>query len=578
MAGLYTKRNLGEEQLNLLDAVQKLYNTGIERDITLFAFSGGLFSDISSATQQPTGTAIPNQVYGMKNVPLFDGTTTSLRTKFITNNFTFSSENNVYFDFIDSSSFDKRQSTETAGAEIYVSKNGSLVKVELVGEGKKYKIKNSDGSAVSSNQSIDVNVRGIKSNASSAIVRLTLLSSGSFSKIISPKVISGGSGYLEDEGLEIITQCQVNRYGEQETPETTKCKNYDSSLPRLYYTSYDTTDKSLGSKVVLKSLPYTYITKFADEGGFFLYDSIGQKWVYLGAYYDELRVITSSSSPRLIFKRKDTVTSKNLLNLYKLDSSSHFFSYVDGFVISGDGAEKSISGQIKSLTGSVQKIKNNFEYLFQNVKRQRIETDSKNELGTQFNIFQGANINSSFRMVMRDPDGVLDRSDVTFSDLRDSLKFADQVELTVGAAGATPTASYHAPGIWINVGDRYQRAFSTDDKPFLSSKGRNFISPLIHKLSSGSTEVYEPRSDTGENKYSISTAYLKPEATTVQGFDTKISVLVQNLSSNASNGGIVYYPAITSTTINLSQGITGWPLFKYRFNAVEYTPAVLGFI
>lgn len=572
MAGLYTKRNLGEKQLNLLDAVQKLYNTGIERDITLFAFSGGLFSDISSATQQPTETAIPNQVYGMKNVPLFDGTTTFLRTKFVTNNFTFSSENSVYFDFIDSSNFDKRQSTETAGAEIYVSKNGSLVKVELIGEGRKYKIKNSDGTAVSLEQSIDVNIRGIKSNASNATVRLTLLGSGSFSKTISPKVINGGSGYLEDEDLEIITQCQVNRYGEQEIPETTKCKNYDSSLPCLYYTSYDTTDKSLGSKAVLKSLPYTYITKFADEGGFFLYDNIGQKWVYLGAYYDELRAITPSSSPRLIFKRKDTVTSKNLLNLYKLDSSSHFFSYADGFSISGDGAEKSISEQIKSLTGSVQKIKNNFEYLFQNVKRQRIETDSKNELGTQFNIFQGANINSSFRMVMRDPDGVLDRDDVTFSSLRDSLKFADQVELAVG------TASYHAPGIWINVGDRYQRAFSTDDKPFLSSKGRNFISPLIHKLSSGAAGVYEPRSDTGENKYSISTAYLKPEATTVQGFDTKISVLVQNLSSAPSNGGIVYYPTITSTPINPGQGITGWPLFKYKFNTVEYAPVVLGFI
>lgn len=587
MAGLYGKKNLGEVQLNLKDAIQKLYAPKIEEDIRLFAFSNSLYSEIGSATFKVDAvtnenTEIPNEIYGFINEPFTDNNGQIYnRTKFVTNKLTFSSNNDVFFQFISTSGFTlDRRTNVSDGAPIVVSRGGSLVSLEVIGAGSQYEIRSTNGSLVTGTNSVQVNVRGKESGSENAIVQLTLNSNGTFSRTILPIVIDGGSGYLEDEDLEIITQCEINRYGVQETPALTKCKNYPPSGNRLYHKEfkytippsgqnidYDTV--TLGYKAKLGQLKYVYKTKDAGEDGFFLYDERVQKWVYLGDFYDSLYKIESRITPLLTLRRFDRVTSLNLLNLSSLDSSSFFFSYEEGFNVS-----KSLAERIRGLSQNVEDIRDSFKYLLQNNKKQRLVTDKKNTLGTQYNIFQGRNFDSTFRMIMRDPDGVIDKSEVEFVDLR-TLEQPDQVELTVG----NPPVTYHAPGFYINVGGIYKRAFSTDDKPFLSSKGKSFISPLIDKLVNSndtySTGTFTGRASSGDNKFSISTAYLKPNGERVVGFDTNIATLVQNLSSTAGNGGFVFHRALPTPTVNQSQSIQGWPIFSYIHNGVVYSPHIL---
>lgn len=589
MSGLYNKKNLGEVKLNLKDALQKLYAPGIEEDLRLFAFSKSLYSEIRSAIAKSdavTGneTEVPNEIYGLINEPFTDdnGVITN-RTKFVTNKLTYSSNNMVFFNTISDSGFTfDRRTNFTEGAPIVVSKNGSLVSVEVVGAGSQYEIRTPQGTVLTGSNTIQVNVRGRESGAENAIVEITVLADKTISTINLPSVIFGGSGYFENEDLEIITQCGVNRFNQEETPALHKCKNYPVTENRLFHKSFEYTipqqgqeidydTVSLGYVAKLSQTKYFYSTKDAGEEGFFLFDERTSKWLYLGDFYDQLFKIEARISPILTIRRYDSITSLNLLNLDSLDSNSFFFSYDEGFNV-----EKDLGTQIRSLSQSVESVKDSFKYLLQNNKRQRVVTDEKNTLGTQYNIFEGRNFDSTFRLIMRDPDGVIDKDEVEFVNLR-GLEQPDQVELTVQSLNAT----YHIPGIYINVGGVYKRAFSTDDKPFLSSRGKSFISPLIDKLNVP-TDPYDSgsfveRAPSGENKYSISTAYLKPGGSILVGFDTNIGTLVQNLSSTVGNGGFVYHRTLTTPTVNMSQSIQGWRLFDYVHQGVTYSPAILAY-
>ena len=586
MAGLYSKKNLGEVQLNIKDALQKLYAPGIQEDLRLFAFSNSLYSEIRSGITKidaDTGEEIevPNEIFGLINEPFTDDNGTVInRTKFITNKLAFSSNNDVFFQKISNVAFTfDRRTNFTEGAPIVVSQNGSVVNVEVIGSGSQYEIVSSSGNVVPLPSSIQVNVRGKESGAENAIVEITIDADGGISKIVPPVVMFGGSGYFEDEDLELITQCQINRFGQQETPALHKCKNYPTTANRLYHREFkytipalgqeiDYETVSLGYKATLGQTKYFYQTRDAGEGGFFLYDERSQKWVYLGDFYDNQFAIELRSEPLLTVRRYDTITSLNLLNLDSLDSSSHFFSYREGFSVADN-----LGAQIRTLTQNVESIKDSFKYLLQNNKRQRLVTDEKNTLGTQYNIFEGKNFDSTFRLIMRDPDGVIDRSDVEFVNLR-LLEDPEEVELTAGGV------TYHIPGLYLNVGGVYKRAFSTDDKPFLSARGKSFISPLLDKLS-GSTNYatgnFIPRASSGENKYSISTAYLRPGGEILVGFNTTIGSLVQNLSSTAPNGGFVFHRALTTPTINAGSGVQGWPLFDYEHQGVTYSPVILAY-
>jgi hypothetical protein len=214
----------------------------------------------------------------------------------------------------------------------------------------------------------------------------------------------------------------------------------------------------------------------------------------------------------------------------------------------------------------------------QNSTRQRLVNDAENKLGTQYNIFEGRNFDSTFRLVLRDPDGVVDRSEVSYVNLR-TLELPDQVELYIPSL----SKKLHIPGIYINAGGVYRRAFSTDDKPFGSTRLKFSISPILHKLETGpdgdyQNDNYVDVAESGENKYSISAAYLRPGGSSVLGFDTEISVLVQNLSSTSANGGFVFHRTLSTPVINSVGNIQGWPLFNYEHNGSnQFAPLVLGY-
>lgn len=722
MAGLYSKKNLGEVQLNLKDGLQKLYETGIQEDLRLFAFANSIFSEVRSGvtrTNADTGNAevIPNEIKGLINKPFTNENGVVVkRTKFVTNQFTFSSSNLVYFDKIAVSGFDQRQQyTETVvgsdaiagtdtslqikimsgpavevgdriitnnssvyyvldsatagndfrisqsangtpltggnlttiaatitvalgakirktgveGAPLILSENGSIVSAVVTGAGSGYEIERTDrpggfvasttykitdvgsfdwtsigltgtaavgvsfttsasvsgqdntksGSAIrnvptTTAQNVVVNVIGQRSGSSNALLRVKILA-GKLSRTDLIEVIDGGSGYFSDEPLKIVEQCRLNRFGQQETPQLQKCKNYSEFQDRLVHRSFkytvptspDEIDYStavLGYEGELSSSQYFYQTRDAGEDGFSLYDPISQKDLYLGANYDlQVNLPTNVSTPSLLMRRFDTITSLNLLNLDSLSASARLYSYDDGVFNVSD----TLANQIRGLTERVESIRDSFKTLLQNNTRQRLVADEKNTLGTQYNIFEGRNFDSTFRLIFRDPDGVIDNTDVNFSILN-AMDNEDGIE-TPAISGVV----YHAPGIWIRTGADpltgsmlYKRAFSTDDKPFSSTKGNIVLSPILNKKASGdySTGTFTAASETGDNKYSISTAYLASGGAYVQGFTSNIGTVVQNLSASPRNGGFVYHRNLSTQALTTDAGaVIAYPLFDY---------------
>jgi hypothetical protein len=162
-------------------------------------------------------------------------------------------------------------------------------------------------------------------------------------------------------------------------------------------------------------------------------------------------------------------------------------------------------------------------------------------------------------VVFRDPDGVLDDPSIGFLTLRDSTSGEGQVRI----------GDDTIPGIWLFTGQKYQRIFSGDDKPFFSQSGLSYLSPILTKFdgAGGITSALE----SGNNKYSISAGLYKPEEpftnSSVRGFNTILGVLVQNLSADnkPSDGGFVYHRTLAVQN-NIRGIVDSWPLFSYRDN------------
>lgn len=530
-AGLYTKYNLSEDGLNATDALQKLYGPQVQEDINLFAFASRLESTISSPSTEST-----NQLKGLVNEPYKDGSGNEiLRTRFITNSYTFSSENRVWFDRIAGTLFDQRGDNLVTGAPIYVSDTDVIVNLSVSSTGTQYEARDSSGTELSYPATVTVNLLGLQSGSKNATAQVTVNSDGTLSRTIA--VVSGGSGYVPGENLIPIPSC-----GSEDNPEEDRCIRYASNS--LYHVPYDS--GNIGYTALIANERYLYTVKSADQDGFFLYDENSQDWVYLGEVYDFVQLMPSLPTPGIRLSRLDTLSSENLVQLYKLDGRSQFYSYFEGYEPGTD-----LSSSIRSISNSIESIRNSLPRFVQNVKVQSDNT----ELGFAYNRFRGLNIQSDYRVIFRDPDGVLDDPLVTFFDLRDETNSRGQVRIDGKAI----------PGIWLFTGEKYQRVFSTDDKPFFSQSERNYLSPILNKFESGSVVA---ALESGDNKYSISSGYYKPDTPvstdSVRGFNTTLGTLVQNLSgaSNPNDGGFVYH-----RTLNVSYNIRGivdsWPLFSY---------------
>jgi hypothetical protein len=617
-AGLYTRFNLSEKGLDATDAIQKLYGPQVQQDLLLFSFASRLESVISSPSEEDD-----NQIFGLVNEPISDSLgNVSLRTKFVTQGspgpdrepqalYTFSDNNFVWFDKVPSE-FDKRTVTETYGSPIRVSVSGSLVASSVVGVGDNYTISDSSGSPVALPATVNVRVIGLESGANSSIVQVTVKADGSLDQSAGVTIVSGGSGYIENEYLELIPSC-----GSEDDPDEDKCIRYAGNS--LYHNPF--ASGQVSTRALLRNEKYTYRVRFADRDGFFLYDDRVNQYLYLGSAYDSLNQIPPSEEPSLIVKRQDFISSENLVQLYNLNGRSAFYSYEDIYE-AGD----SIGGTIRSLSDSAEELRNGFKYFIQNVRQPLTELSETNDLGTRYNIIDGRNINSSYRMIFRDPDSVLDQAvyeetgtyaqsattiTVTITSHGLSTGAVVNLDFTTGTSESgtytvtvtgvdtfTVTATeekstsgnvsayqgvgffslrsltdayetkffdQNVPGIWLWTGDKYQRVFSSDDKPFMSQQGKKYLSPAIYEINS-ETELAE----SGEYKYSISTGYLNPGVATpsesdIIGFDTQISTLVQNISPNPENGGFVYHRTLAPDTIRTEPTYTvkAWPLFSY---------------
>lgn len=506
MSGLYTKYNLSEDGLNATDALQKLYGPQIQEDVNLFAFSERLKSTISD-----------NEVYGLLNDPFTDTNgNTVLRTKFVTDRFTFSENNLVWFD-------------KANGINpVIVSDAGTIVNLSVEGIGSQYEAKTPSGTELSYPATVQVRLLGLQSGSSDAIASVTVNSDGTLSRVIS--VVNGGTGYVPGEVLRLIPSCYP-----EDNPVEDKCLRYTANS--LYHVYSD--NGEIGYDALIRNERYLYTVKSASSGGFFLYDDNEQEWVYLGEVYDSFQFTSATS---ISLNRLDTITSSNLTQLYKLDGRSLFFNYDEGYE-PGTG----LSSNLRSISNSIETIKSDLPSFVQNVKLQ----SDDNELGFTYNKFVGLNIQSDYRVIFRDPDSVIDDSELDFFELRDETNQAGQVSIN----------GISIPGIWLFTGEKYQRVFSTDDKPFFSQSGRSYLSPVLTQFDgSGGLETATSK------LYSISAGYYKPgtalSSSSVRGFNTQLGTLVQNLSDVGKDGGFVYYRTL-AVQENIRGIVDSWPLFSY---------------
>ena len=745
MAGLYIKNNLGEDNLNLTDAVQKLYKTGINNDIRLFRFARSLFSEIRSPYIFDGTAPQTAEIKGFFNESFITSDNTLInRTKFLTNKYTFSSDNFVWFERINntgafqldrrpsfysvslggdvvtgdsadtikldpsdskvlessvnrligksadllttytyfvlggtinsgasfkiSNSLDGPEITGSGlttaianlgtdrqasvkylrpeGSPIVISQNGSIASLEVASKGSNYSIEtfhennsfiigrtytisfvgdmdwnavgvapgvdpvkglsftasatgdsdvdkvgrastilqDSDYTGDNNTLPIQVNILGEDSLASNAIAEVYLSKEGSLDVTKKPKIISGGSGYFEDERLILLPHCKENRYGEFENSVTTQCAIYPEAGNRLIYTNfkYDaiadglgTPDEStieIGQEAALYSQKYTYQIKSSTEEGFFLYNVDDEEFVYLGNFYDTQQNMPSASDdqPLLLMKRNDVITDTNLLNISSLDSRSFIFTHddVESFA-SGD----SLANSLRDKSLEVKEVRNSFRFVVQNTTRQRKVEDALNPLSTQYNIFEGKNFDSTFRYILRDPDGVLDvtgANAVTFTNLAD-LTGEDQIEVERDGENII------CPGIYLKSGDEFRRAFSSDTKPFLSQKGSfTVLSPSIYKLTSGdyNTGTFGLVA-AGDVRYSLSASYYKGGGSDIiKGFDSYIGSLVQNLSVATNLGGFAFSSEKPIVDI-VGTTVKSFPLISYDFEGTTYSPRFL---
>lgn len=492
MSGLYTRSNLSESGLNATDALQKLYEPQIQSDILLFAFSSSLVSGISSE----------DKIFGIVNEPISDLSGLTLdRTKIVTTEFTFSDGTEVWFDKV----FPSIQNA------VKVPINGSVVNLTVQGQGLGYVVKGQDGTEVTSYPAtVEVNLLGTVSGSRTAVAQITVNGNGTIS--YDSQILNGGSGYIIGEKLEILPKCSQG-----ENPLTNNCFEYSGE----YFIDQEPSIRS--SKAFIVNSNYLYTVRSSGLEGFFLYDEKEEEWLYLGEFYDTFK--GNLGGIRIL--RDDSITPDNISQLFGLNFRSYFYSYRSSYQLS-DNLQTTLS----SVKDSVESVDNDLKLFVQNTRAYKTRSNEDNPLGIDFNIFDGFNLVSDYRIVFRDPDGVIDRAESDFFSLRDNLSGQNQYILN----GAT------VPGIWLFSGDKYQRAFSTDDKPFIKQSGTKYLSPLFFDSSGNSLP------ESGKNKYSISGP-----------FDTEISTLIQAIPS-----GFVYHRPLTVTT---SGSIKLWPLLSYRSSA-----------
>lgn len=131
--GLSRKFNLSEKNLNLSEAIQKLYAPGIQDDIELFSLSSQIKSFIVSGQE----TNPESQIIALRSESLqLPDSTVVKRTKFLTKDLTYSNNDNVFFDTF---SLSKADGDDVVNPILSV--NGSIPDTKIVYGGRGYYFK-----------------------------------------------------------------------------------------------------------------------------------------------------------------------------------------------------------------------------------------------------------------------------------------------------------------------------------------------------------------------------------------------------------------------------------------------------
>jgi hypothetical protein len=169
--GLTRNKNLSEKNLNLKNALQKLYAPGIENDIELFSLS----SDIDSVIISGPSSDKSSQIIGFKTEYIKNVLGESIpRTKFVTKFFTYTDSNKVYF-----KEFEFATGFSEGVKSPIKSTNGSIVNTNLYSGGDGYYFTDIEGNPLDLGTSQNIIVNNVKlkgriSKSESAICSLTL--------------------------------------------------------------------------------------------------------------------------------------------------------------------------------------------------------------------------------------------------------------------------------------------------------------------------------------------------------------------------------------------------------------------
>jgi hypothetical protein len=522
--GLTRSKNLSERNLNLKTALQKLYAPGIENDIALFSLS----SSIESVVVSGLLNAPESQIVGTQSefLSLITGEVQP-RTKFLTKFFTFTDLNEVAF---------SKFTLPTPGGVNSVlpktSQNGELYALDTISGGRGFYFELASGTVLENvNTTLEVenvSIRGTLSGRETARAKivfikhstdnldeeeLTKFTPNSLDRysIFSIEITSPGSGYIFPEPLELV-EGNIRLSSDDSVLVLKKQKGkYFSGQPEL-----------------LRSKIYNYQVRGADGSGFFLYDTQLNKYVFLSKNTGESG-FTEQEKNSIELRRFDGINISNFLQFkfaqsrIWLDGNSGANS---GFRIQGG----SISGEINRVASVTNNLQLRTQAAIQNTRRPTPSTSSENILGYRYNSFNGEDVVIWQRVVLRDPDFVLnpDNPDfasgsITGSRLR---SFVDNFELQA----LNSPQKIRVPGLFIKVGTQYFRAFSTTDKPFSA------------ETSSG--EILNPKLSSGESQYALSAESLVSGSNSaLYSYNTIISQLAQRISPTGVNGAFYYHRA-----------------------------------
>ena len=295
-------------------------------------------------------------------------------------------------------------------------------------------------------------------------------------KIASITLTSRGTGYILGERLLVKEGVVTNASGNTALYlEKQEDYLYSGDKPNIFVTNY------------------LYDVVKGGPDGFYLYDSLESKYIFLDKEKDKTQFNEGVEDRQIRIARFDGVDVRNIFNLRFSGSAVALEQYTQRYRL-GD----QIVGEINELQDLAARLTSDAELSIQNTRLPLTETDDRNDLGFEFNRFVGVSAKFRQRLILRDQDYVLNPNNAWITEAKLKTAFAGGRRFEI----LHNSVKYRAPGIFIKVGAEYKRAFSTKDKPFLTiNAGGNITNPDL----SSTYAVSAQDVDSGGTTYAFNT-------------------------------------------------------------------------